>query len=288
MRLRSLAYVGLVTKDLSAWASFGDEVLGLPCERVGEDRLLLRMDERTYRFDVRRGATDGLSWLGWEVATAADLLDVEAHLTAAGVAVHRATEQERADRGVAGLLWLLDPDGVRHEFSHGQEADFRTLRLTRALSGYRTGEFGMGHAVIGVARYAETLDFLVGTLGFRISDTFDNVIAFLHCNSRHHSIALVESDEPGLRHIMLETTSLDDVGATIDVCLRRGIVTRTLGRHSNDRAVSFYLTTPSGWEIEYGWDGLAVDQADWSERQLVGPTSLWGHQHVVGNEITLS
>jgi extradiol dioxygenase len=285
MRIRSLAYVGLSTRDVSAWAAFGEEVLGLPAERVGADRLLLRMDERGYRFDLRAGDEEGLSWLGWEVATAADMLAIERHLVAAGVDVCRATEQECADRRVAGQIRVTDPAGIRHEIGYGQEADFRPLRLTRALSGYRTGEFGMGHAVIGVVEYAETVAFLVDTLGFRVSDTFDNMIAFLHCNPRHHSIALVRTEDTGLRHIMLESTSLDDVGSTIDVGLDRRIVTRTLGRHSNDRAVSFYLSTPSGWEIEYGWDGLAVDREDWSARQLIGPTSLWGHQHLVDNEI---
>ncbi|HEX4705142.1 MAG TPA: VOC family protein [Pseudonocardiaceae bacterium] len=285
MPIRSLAYIGLSTRDVPAWAAFGEEVLGLPAHRDGDDRVLLRMDERVYRFDLRHGATEGLSWLGWEVPVAADLVTLARQLGEAGVDVHRATSDECADRRVAGLLWVCDPAGIRHEFSYGQEADFRPLRLTRPLSGYRTGEFGMGHAVIGVHRYAETLAFLVDTLGFRVSDTFDNMIAFLHCNPRHHSIALVHTDEPGLRHVMLETTSLDDVGSTIDIGLAKGIVTRTLGRHTNDRAVSFYLNTPSGWEIEYGWDGLEVDEREWSTRQLVGPTSLWGHQHLVGNEI---
>lgn len=285
MRIRSLAYVGLSTRDISAWAAFGEEVLGLPAERVGPDRLLLRMDERGYRFDLRSGAEEGLSWLGWEVATAADMAAIERHLCESGVEVRRATAEECADRRVAGQIRVTDPAGIRHEIGYGQEADFRPLRLTRALTGYRTGEFGMGHAVIGVAEYVETVAFLVDTLGFRVSDTFDNMIAFLHCNPRHHSIALVHTEDTGLRHIMLESTSLDDVGSTIDVGLDRRIVTRTLGRHSNDRAVSFYLSTPSGWEIEYGWDGLAVDREDWSARQLIGPTSLWGHQHLVDNEI---
>ncbi|MEV7045368.1 VOC family protein [Amycolatopsis sp. NPDC051061] len=288
MRIRSLAYVGLSTRELAAWETFAADVLGLPGERADDGRLLLRMDERAYRFDVRRGESEALSWLGWEVASAADLAALEHELAAAGVAVTRATAAECADRRVAGMAWLEDPSGLRHELFYGQEADFRPLRLTRTLAGYRTGEHGMGHAVVGVTNYAETLAFLVDTLGFGVSDTFKGFIAFLHCNPRHHSIALVETDEPGLRHIMLETTTLDDVGSTIDVAYDRRIVTRTLGRHTNDRAVSFYLETPSGWEIEYGWDGLDVDTADWSTRQLAGPTSLWGHHHVTGTEIKTS
>jgi 2,3-dihydroxybiphenyl 1,2-dioxygenase len=286
MLIRSLAYVGLSTRDVAGWEAFGDQVLGMPAERAG-DRLLLRMDERIYRFDLRASDAERLDRLGWEVATAADLAAVERSLRAAGATVERGDAAVCADRRVAGLIAVDDPAGIRHEIAYGQEADLRPLRLTRALAGYRTGGFGMGHAVIGVERYEETLAFLVDVLGFRISDTIGDMIAFLHCNPRHHSIALVRTDEPGIRHIMLETVGLDDVGTTIDVCLQQGIVTRTLGRHTNDRAVSFYLTTPSGWEIEYGWGGLEVDEQDWSARQMVGPTSLWGHQHLVRNEIRL-
>jgi 2,3-dihydroxybiphenyl 1,2-dioxygenase len=281
MRVRTLAYVGIETRDLDGWADFSTSVLGLPAERVdGGERLLLRMDERVYRFDVREGDEERLLWTGWELANAAELDQAEAELDAAGVGVRRATPEECLDRRVADLIVFEDPAGNRNELFYGQQADFRPLVLTRPLSGYLTADLGMGHVVVGVKHYAETLRFYVETMGFRVSDTFDGFIAFLHCNRRHHSIALVSSDEPGLRHIMLEVASIDDVGATIDVCLRRGIATRTLGRHTNDRAVSFYLATPSGWEIEYGWSGQAVDDDVWTTRQLVGPTSLWGHQHL--------
>jgi 2,3-dihydroxybiphenyl 1,2-dioxygenase len=282
MRVRTLAYVGVETRDLDAWADFATSVLGLPAEPVdGGGRLLLRMDERVYRFDVRAGDEERLKWIGWEVADATALDQAAAELEAAGAGPRRGTAEERGDRRVADLIVFDDPAGNRNELFYGQQADFRPLELTRPLSGYLTGDMGMGHVVVGVKHYAETLRFYVDTMGFRVSDTFNDFMAFLHCNPRHHSIALVESDDPGLRHVMLEVNSID----TIDVCLRRGIATRTLGRHSNDRAVSFYMATPSGWEIEYGWSGQAVDDDAWTVRQLVGPTSLWGHQHLDGRRI---
>jgi 2,3-dihydroxybiphenyl 1,2-dioxygenase len=152
------------------------------------------------------------------------------------------------------------------------------------MEGYLTGDLGMGHAVIGVADLEANLRFYTEVLGFRISDLFKDKMAFLHCNPRHHSLALVQSDAPGLRHIMLEVRSLDDVGMTLDIGIQRGAVTRRLGRHTNDEAVSFYLETPSGWEIEFGWAGFQVDDANWSVRQIAGATSLWGHQPIDGRE----
>jgi 2,3-dihydroxybiphenyl 1,2-dioxygenase len=219
------------------------------------------------------------------MSSAAGLEEAVSELAAAGIAVTRGTPEESKERGIVDFVWLQDPAGNRLELFYGQEADFRPLVLTRPMDGYLTGEMGMGHAVIGVKNYQECFDFYVNTLGFRVSDTFKNFIAFLHCNPRHHSLALVETDEPGLRHIMLETQTIDDVGMAMDIAAKRGELTRTLGRHTNDKAVSFYIETPGGWEIEYGWSGQQVDDEVWIVRQLAGPTSLWGHELVGGKEL---
>ncbi len=287
MDIRALSYVGIETADIDKWESFGTELLGMPASRPNDDdsRLFLRMDERTYRFDIRKGATESLLWMGWEMSSAADLEEAVSELAAAGIKTTRGTADESKERGIVDFVWLNDPAGNRLELFYGQEADFRPLVLTRPMEGYLTGEMGMGHAVIGVKNYKECFDFYVNTLGFRVSDTFKNFIAFLHCNPRHHSLALVETDEPGLRHIMLETMTIDDVGTAMDIAQKRGEMTRTLGRHTNDKAVSFYIETPGEWEIEYGWSGQQVDDEVWIVRQLAGPTSLWGHELVGGREL---
>jgi 2,3-dihydroxybiphenyl 1,2-dioxygenase len=245
------------------------------------------MDERSYRFDVRHGSAERMLWLGWEVSSKADLDAAERQLQDSGVDVERGSAEESKERGIVDFITFVDPAGNRQEIFYGQEADFRPLQLTRPMDGYLTGELGMGHAVIGVANFRESLDFYLDVLGFRVSDTFRDFMAFLHCNPRHHSLALVGTDKPGLRHIMLETRSIDDVGSAIDVARSRGILTRGLGRHTNDQAVSCYFETPSGWEIEYGWSGLQVDDEVWIVRQLAGPTSLWGHE-VIGDRNVLT
>jgi 2,3-dihydroxybiphenyl 1,2-dioxygenase len=284
--VRSLAYVGLTAPDLPAWEQFARDVLGLPTCWVGNGRLLLRMDDRGYRFDLRDGAADGLAWLGWEVHSEQDLEELGTALASAGHTARRASAQECADRRLAGMIWVTDPDGLRHEIGYGPESDSRPFTFTRPLSGYLTGGLGMGHVVVGTSRYHETVQFLTAQLRLKLTDTVPGQIAFLHCNRRHHSIGVVAAPEPGLRHVMIEAASLDDVGLTFDICLAQGAATRTLGRHSNDRAVSFYLSTPSGWEVEYGWDGLELSEDDWPVSQLSGPTSVWGHQHITGGRLT--
>ena len=42
---------------------------------------------------------------------------------------------------------------------------------------------------------------------------------------------------------------------------------------------SFYLQTPSGFEIEYGWNGLLVDERSWVSGVIDRP-SVWGHHQL--------
>jgi hypothetical protein len=53
-------------------------------------------------------------------------------------------------------------------------------------------------------------------------------------------------------------------------------VARSLGRHTNDRMISFYARSPSGFEVEYGYGGHLVDDATWEPGELAAVSS-WGH-----------
>ena len=42
---------------------------------------------------------------------------------------------------------------------------------------------------------------------------------FFHINPRHHSLALIDTGNNGLHHLMVELFSLDDVGQSYDIAL---------------------------------------------------------------------
>jgi 2,3-dihydroxybiphenyl 1,2-dioxygenase len=152
------------------------------------------------------------------------------------------------------------------------------------MSGFKTGSLGFGHIVVRSTDRDESAGLLTKALGFRVSD-YINTLVFLHCNPRHHSIAfqpsipdLPRSRDKRLWHFMLETNTLDDVGTALDLATRAGVpVVSSLGRHSNDQMVSFYMSTPSGFEVEYGWGGRLVDDAVWQVQRHDRGT-IWGHK----------
>ena len=77
---------------------------------------------------------------------------------------------------------------------------------------------------------------------------------------------------------MVELYSLDDVGQGYDIALGEPEkIMTTLGRHPNDTVMSYYLKSPSGWMLEYGWGGRTVTPGDWTPTEVTVGPSLWGH-----------
>ena len=106
-------------------------------------------------------------------------------------------------------------------------------------------------------------------------------IRFLGVNERHHSLAIcptARTGAPGLVHIMVEVDSLDAVGLALDRVNAKGFgLSSTLGRHTNDKMVSFYVRAPGGWDIEFGTDGMRVDETHYTAEEITAD-SYWGHQ----------
>jgi 2,3-dihydroxybiphenyl 1,2-dioxygenase len=280
--IEALGYIGLASPKAEEWLTFAPEVLGLELVGRGPDGAVrLRIDDAAHRIAVHPGERDDLAYLGWTVAGPAALEAAAVALEKQGLTVERGGPELAAERAVADVAWFVDPFGFRHELAWGQLARPSSFRPGRAMSGFVTGRGGLGHAVLIVPDLERAQSFYTRVLGFRLSDRIDAGIhvRFLHCNPRHHSVALAGvPGVVGLHHVMLEVASIDDVGTALDLCERREIpITMSLGRHTNDHMTSFYLRTPSGFEIEYGWGGrLIEDEASW----VVGAydsTSIWGH-----------
>src|SRR5581483_7178661 len=134
---------------------------------------------------------------------------------------------------------------------------------------------GLGHVVVWAERLQPAMQFYTEVLGMKLSDFIDWEVApgratnaaFFHCNPRHHSLAIITRPNPPrlLHHLMIQLKDLNDVGSAMYLCQDAGVpITSSIGHHTNDHMTSFYMRTPSGFEIEYGWGARIIDDATWT------------------------
>jgi extradiol dioxygenase len=289
MKLRGLGYVGIQTATHETWADIGPGIFGFGLGEPGPDgTVYLRVDDRHHRIALHPGDEDQL--IGWEVAGNEDLEEAAAELSAQGIRVEAGTPEECATRFVERLVHLQDPAGLRHEIFWGAVEKYRSFEPGRAHSGFVTGDQGMGHVVLVVPDGDTMHEFLLGSLGFKLTDLLNTPFGntrFYHLNPRHHSLAVTcVPGLAGLHHFMVEVNDLDDLGITNDLVQNRIDAEKdlsyiaTLGRHSTDRMVSIYLDTPSGFALEYGWGGLRIDDSQWTPTRTEFPAEVWGHKLV--------
>lgn len=285
----ALGYLGLYAKDLGAWEDWSTQIFGFqrvsPPEGISEDHLYLRIDERQWRFAVEPGEQGGVAFIGWEAANAKALEEVARRLTLQGFEVVRDAELA-SKRCVQDLIRCEDPDGFRLEFFYGHLVSREPFVSPRGVN-FVTGDMGLGHILITVSDIDKSKAFYLDCLGFKISDYIvfgGNKVHFTHVNPRHHSLAFVQTRDriARLGHFMVEADSVDAVGFALDrLHASEWELKETLGRHTNDRMLSFYCENPSGSQTEFGWGGRRI-AASW-QVETYDATAFWGHK-VPGTE----
>jgi 3,4-dihydroxy-9,10-secoandrosta-1,3,5(10)-triene-9,17-dione 4,5-dioxygenase len=288
--LRSLGYVHWHARDVEAWARFAGEVLGLMVVDVeGADGrgLAIRWDERDFRLLVRGGDEPRIGALGFQARDERDLAEVALAVAASGRKVEDLGPDDCAERRVNAAVRFQDPDGTPIEVFWGPVLSHVPVQ-TPLVSGFVTGELGMGHAVIATDDLSASSVFYRDVLGLTLRNTMTfrppppapgAPMSFFGCNPRHHSLGVLQYPVPGrLLHVMVEANTIDDVGFALDRCLDAGVpISQGLGRHSNDHMLSFYAVGPDGVQIEFGWGGLYVGPDDDAVYEIT-KTSFWGHR----------
>ncbi|WP_197048037.1 biphenyl-2,3-diol 1,2-dioxygenase [Mycobacterium paragordonae] len=289
---KSLGYINISTDDIERWRHFAFGVLGF-AEGSGPDptALYLRMDERGARIVLVPGDTERVLAVGWEVRDGAALRRLKSVLDGAGIAFKELSTREADARRVEEVITFEDPAGITLEVFHGAVLD-HTPVVTPFGARFVTGDQGLGHVVLPATDPGGLFDFYTEILGFRSRGAFRIPappefgpirVRFLGINARHHSLAIapaMHQRDPGVVHIMVEVDTLDAVGQALDRVNAEGIqVSSTLGRHTNDKMVSFYVRAPGDWDIEFGTDGMRVDENSYTAEEITAD-SYWGHQWV--------
>jgi 2,3-dihydroxybiphenyl 1,2-dioxygenase len=286
----SLGYLVVESRRLAEWQRFAVEGLGLHADSVEHDTLALRIDSHRRRLVVREGPAEDVVAIGWQLQGDAALQEMLGRLRGAGLPVREVGGAKANGRGVERYWEFEGPKRLRFELFTAPLLSSAPLRMK--ASGFVTGEMGLGHFAMTTREPEAALAFFRRIFDARLSDTIEDrlngvtlELSFLRLNERHHSVAIAATRgkrmnplRTAIHHLNLQARSLEDV--TEAYRRTRGMghaIASAIGQHPNDRELSFYVATPSGFEIEIGWNPILVtDEAGWQPSHYHG-ISLWGH-----------
>jgi 2,3-dihydroxybiphenyl 1,2-dioxygenase len=286
-----VAYLGVQVSDRTAFDAFLGEVVGLvPGDTTPDGATTWRNDDRVHRIIVEEGPANDAVFVGLE-APSADAFDraVE-RARVAGAPVTEGSPAEATARRVDALVRVDTPWGVPFELVHGLSWISDPFDSPLVPGGFVTKDQGFGHVVFVVSGLDAADRFARDALGFTQSDWLETdlgglplTVRFYHCNSRHHSLALgaapIELPQK-LHHVMVETVSQDNVGTAFDRAWSAGLpIANTIGKHDNDKMFSFYVVTPAGFQLEFGYGARTID-APWTDDRRYDRISEWGHQPI--------
>jgi 2,3-dihydroxybiphenyl 1,2-dioxygenase len=285
-----LGYLAVESRKANEWGRFLGDGLGLHVEAISSGEIVARVDNHQRRLIVLDGKAEDVAAIGWQLSDPDALALALARLARLGIDVQEGAAAEAALRGVSSLWHFAGPKALRTElFVDAIESD---QPLNMKASGFVTGTAGLGHVAI-TTRYPEAMqDFWRGVFDARLSDEIEDKIdginldfSFLRLNERHHSLATASTRgirlnplRTQIHHLNLQCASIDDVTQGYLRCRSMGYpIANAIGQHPNDGELSFYVQSPSGFELELGWNPLEVNEDTWRTTTYQG-ISLWGHR----------
>ena len=284
----ALGYLVVQTTRFADWRRFGRDAIGMHVDDLGTDAMRFRLDEQACRFLLQRGPAEDVTTLGWQIFDHGTFDEILSRVTRCGVSVTVGTDEDAALRGVERLVRIPGPKGLAQElYTRAIVGDSLDVRG----AGFVTGEYGLGHVAVTSTKPHQVRGYYDTLFDARLSDFIDETIGgvkvkirFLRVNRRHHSVAIaavnrlpINPIRTRVQHLNIQVAELADLTASYERvrALRFGIAL-DMGQHTNDRELSFYAVTPSGFEWEVGWNPLVVDETSWQPTTHQG-ISIWGH-----------
>lgn len=283
-----LGYLVFEARRPKRWAEFCQHTLGLPAPLLNPDGSCgWQLDAQAQRLMVQEGPADDVAAIGLQCASEQVLDALALRISGAGRALEEGDARLCISRRVRRLVRTTDPAGNTVELFVDPDEAAQPFVSEAFPEGFRTGELGLGHAVLVSDDLAAMEAFYAGLLGFGVTERLATKVGpidvrgtFMHCNARHHSIALFDLPLPKrMHHFMLQAARLADIGIAFERAQRHKVpLSLGLGQHPDpDGTFSFYGATPSGFDFEIGAGTREIDPHGW-QVQATQTTSSWGHK----------
>ncbi|WAM15041.1 VOC family protein [Rhodococcus sp. JS3073] len=284
-----LGYIVIETRKFADWRRFGAEAIGMHVDDLDTGRIRFRMDDHECRFLLQYGPAEDVTAIGWQIDDHETFDRIVARVVANGVPIDEGTADEAALRGVERLLRFPGPKGIIQEIF--TRALISATPLVMKNHAFVTGAGGMGHVAITSKEPFKLRGYYDTVFDARLTDYIDETISgltleirFLRVNERHHSIAIanvrgmkINPIRTRIQHLNIQVAELDDMIQSFERVKKLGFgMALGVGQHTNDRELSYYAQTPSGFEWEVGWNPLVIDENTWEPATHQG-ISIWGH-----------
>jgi catechol-2,3-dioxygenase len=270
-----IGHVALRASDVERSATFLTDALGLRRTREADGAIWLSCNEKDHEVEYLPGGDrPGVDHLGLEVEDERDLDAIRDALIAAGARILSETPQEP---GLGQAIRAVGPMGLVLEIYTAMEREpLSGEHYVPALARR------FGHVTLVTPDREEMEQFLVGVLGFRVTDTLGSRVSWLRCDTDHHGIALIAAEKVELHHYAFE---LENWGAIERYADHLALIGKRLvwgpGRHGPGRNLYAYLPDPDNTIVEAYADLLTVpDEAnyrpiDWNAYGDAA-LNLWG------------
>jgi catechol 2,3-dioxygenase-like lactoylglutathione lyase family enzyme len=272
--LRSLNHITLTVPDLESARRFYAD-MGLEGSALGDD-LVFRCSGRDQdQVRIIEGPDKRLTWISFG-ASPEDIEQIQKRVESNGGALSDPPTAQSGDG-----IWFRDVDGdlvnvraadaapqTRPPVAINNPGSF--TRLARRGAPDRNIDARprrLGHLLKFSLDLNRTIDFYTKVLGMKLSDRIADLAAFLRFggDSDHHTLALAQSEGPGLHHMSFEMGNVDQ----IQFCAQRMIEAGHkdcwgFGRHIYGSNYFHYVRDPWNSLVEYFWDiDFVPGDAEW-------------------------
>jgi catechol 2,3-dioxygenase-like lactoylglutathione lyase family enzyme len=213
IELHRIDHVALRVADLDEAAARWAAQFGLTVRDRREDRVRLSCDDEPYSLELIVGDAPGLDHVAYELALGCSLEQARAHLEAYGATVE----------DVPGALMTADPDGNGVALVPFREPVSRFVPQARPAAGTTVGHpRKLGHVNFLTGALDDQLRFYSDALGMRITDWLGDGGVWLHVNSDHHVMALIDRGYTHFHHLAFELVDIGQMRTALDHLGRHG------------------------------------------------------------------
>jgi catechol 2,3-dioxygenase-like lactoylglutathione lyase family enzyme len=272
-RLRRLRSVELRTHAAADSAEFYSDVWGLRVVDRGEEGAWLRgTGDQHHVLQLTQAEQNGLGRISFAVSTPAEVDEAARRVAERDILVVQGPGPVDDAGGGYGLR-IVDPEGRIIELV----AD--TLAVP-ALGRDDAVPVGVTHVVLNTVDIDAAVQFYCDILGMRVSDWSEHQMAFLRCNSDHHSIAFNQAEWASINHVAYEMPTVDHFMRGIGRLRHHGqFPLWGPGKHGPGDNTFSYFADPAGLVCEYTSGIAQVDEDRWLcrvWRRVPELSDLWG------------